>query len=133
MVFEAITNEHAPAMSGDREVHLWSVTVDIPADAQSRSLALLCDRERERARRFVSEAERRRFVVARAALRTLLARYLDTRSEAIHFDAGPFGKPCCRIAGGRPLHFNVSHSGEVALLAFSAAEEVGVDVELVRD
>jgi len=131
MLFAPTDSDHAPPTLGTREVHLWSVDVD--AASLPHLLPLLCDDERDRAQRYVSEMDRARSVVARAALRTLLGRYLQTPPESIEFYYGSHGKPHLRATGDRHLHFNVSHSGGLALLAFCETQEVGVDVERVRD
>ena len=110
----------------EREIHLWPASLD--ADAESLA-PLLSQDERERARRFLFERERRRFIACRGWLRLLLGRYLATEGAALRFGYGPKGKP---YVDGGP-HFNLSHSGGMALLAFCAAEEVGVDLEVVRD
>ena len=60
-------------------------------------------------------------------LRGLLAGYLGTAPEALQFQYGEFRKPALR---GGPW-FNVSHSGSIALYAFSSVGEIGIDVELV--
>ncbi len=50
------------------------------------------------------------------------------------FSYSAAGKPFLQRAdGGSGPHFNVSHSGEMALVAFCADVELGIDVELVRD
>ena len=82
--------------------------------------------ECERARRFRFERDRARYVVGRGLLRVLLGRYLATDPVEIRFAYGPYQKPS--LAGTGP-RFNLSHSGSVALLAFSAGGEVGIDVE----
>jgi 4'-phosphopantetheinyl transferase len=66
----------------------------------------------------------------RNALRRALGRYLDREPAAIELTGGEHGKPA--LAGERPppLRFNLSHSGELALIAVTAEREVGVDVEL---
>jgi 4'-phosphopantetheinyl transferase len=66
---------------------------------------------------------------AKLALRMVLARYLAEDPFAIELREGEHGKP---VLPGRPppLHFNLSHSGGLALVAISAACEVGVDVEV---
>jgi 4'-phosphopantetheinyl transferase len=87
---------------------------------------LLSADERERADRFYFERDRRRYVVGRALLRKLLARYTAVGADELAFDYGQFGKPSL----GAGPSFNLSHSGEVALYAFAAAGELGVDVEV---
>jgi 4'-phosphopantetheinyl transferase len=102
---------------------------------------LLCERERERAERIVDARRRALWVRSRGALRALLARYLDRDPRALRFALGPHGKPRLqdREAGrgvrgeGSDLRFNLSHSGELMLVAVTAGREVGVDVERARE
>src|SRR5205823_2000983 len=49
------------------------------------------------------------------------------------FQYGPQGKPGLENPLFPGLHFNVSHSGDRALLAFAIGREVGIDVEYVRE
>lgn len=64
-------------------------------------------------------------------LRQVLATYLGGDPEQIQLERGEHGKP--RLAEtDRRLEFNLSHSGELALVAVSAELEVGIDVEWVR-
>jgi 4'-phosphopantetheinyl transferase len=68
---------------------------------------------------------------ARAALRGLLGDYLGT-AEPPALTVGSEGKPRLAEAPER-LSFNLSHSGEVALVAVTVgAVPVGVDVERLR-
>ncbi len=77
------------------------------------------------------ELDPRRPRASRQELREVLARYLDERAEAIELNEDERGKP--RLAQGRPpLHFNLSHSGALVLVAVSRDREVGVDVERVK-
>ncbi|MEA2448632.1 MAG: 4-phosphopantetheinyl transferase [Thermoleophilaceae bacterium] len=69
-----------------------------------------------------------RWLVARAGLRLLLARYLGGDPAALRFDER--AKP--RLDPPSPLRFNLSHSGDVGLVAVATEREVGVDVEEVR-
>ncbi|QEH34713.1 4'-phosphopantetheinyl transferase psf-1 [Aquisphaera giovannonii] len=98
--------------------------------------AILDDVERARALRFVRGRDRRRFAVCRAALRRILGALLEVPPGAVEFAAGTGGKPV--LAAGidrmpeRPLHFNVSHSGELALIAACRGRELGVDIEQER-
>ena len=93
--------------------------------------ALLDDEERARATRFVRPSDRRRFVLAHAALRLVLARCLDTDPTAVRYEHGHHGKP--RLRPGLPsLEFNLSHSGDLVVLAVARDRSVGVDVEQMR-
>jgi 4'-phosphopantetheinyl transferase len=84
--------------------------------------------ERERAERFARGDLGRRWAAARWALRTVLGTSLGEDPAAVRIQIATGGKP--RLAGAGP-RFNLSHSGEVALIALSPEVEVGVDVERV--
>jgi 4'-phosphopantetheinyl transferase len=62
------------------------------------------------------------------ALRLVLARYLGEAPEAIALRRGERGKPRLARAPER-LAFNLSHSGELSLVAVTRGREVGVDLE----
>lgn len=70
----------------------------------------------------------RRRAAANDALRQILAVHLPEGAE-VELVQGEHGKP--RLARGG-LEFNLSHSGEIALVAVSAEHPVGVDIEEVR-
>jgi 4'-phosphopantetheinyl transferase len=76
-----------------------------------------------------SADKRERRDQADQAMRTLLGRQLGQRPEQLRLDTAASGKPYL-VGGG--LQFNLSHSGEVACVATSAAVPVGVDVERIR-
>lgn len=117
----------------DAEVHVWAAPLDPPAESVRRYASLLAPDERARAERFRFERDRRRFSVARGVLRVLLGRYLETDPRRVAFRYQSHGKPALEEGlAGRGPHFNVSHSGEMALYAFARSRELGVDVEEVR-
>lgn len=99
-----------------------------------RSLrARLSDAERQRAGRFRFERDRRRFIVARARLRELLAARLGVRPEAVELVYGKNGKPgLAQRYADSGWRFNVSHCDDVAVYAFSRSSDVGIDVEAIR-
>lgn len=113
------------------EVHVWRVTpLTRPAGEVAALRPLLSEDEAARADRFRFEHHRGHFVVARAALRRILGRYLGQPARLLRFGYNEYGKPTLPHP---PLRFNLSHAGEVALLAVTSGREVGVDVEAVRD
>jgi 4'-phosphopantetheinyl transferase len=118
----------APVLPLD-EVHVWRAALDQPNERVRRLLGTLSADERARADKFYFERHRRPFIVSRGFLRAILGRYLDREPESLVFTYGPQGKPAL---GETDLHFNLSHSGDCALLALTRGREIGVDVERVR-
>ena len=112
-------------------VHVWAVPLDAGwADDES---PLSAD-ERRRAELFRRPEARRRFVAARVGLRVILGRYLGRGPADVPIDLEPAGKPRLAAAGvgESTLEFNLSHSGELALVAVADGGAVGVDVERLR-
>lgn len=111
-------------------VHAWLLRLDLPAVALDALGPFLSDDELRRADRFRGDDLRRRFVAAHGQLRSVLAGYLGTEPAAVRFGQRPMGKPF--LEGGGGLRFNLSHSGERALVAVAWRREVGIDIEEVR-
>src|SRR6266700_198957 len=74
-------------------VHIWQASLDPPAASVTQLEQLLADDERARAARFRFERDRRRFIVARGILRSLLARYTNCPGAHIVFSYSTKGKP----------------------------------------
>jgi 4'-phosphopantetheinyl transferase len=121
-----------PASLSTDEAHVWAVSLQ-RGGRETEMWAMLSPEERGRAERFRVDLPRRQFTVARAALRTLLSRYLRFPATEIILTEDANGKPrLARQRGSTPLHFNVAHSNELALVAVAHRCEVGVDVERLR-
>jgi 4'-phosphopantetheinyl transferase len=112
---------------GAGTVELRAVALAIPDAEVAEARALLSTDERERADRFVFARDARRYTVCRAALRSALAEHVGADPREIAFEYSPYGKP--RLTGSRGLSFNVSHSGDLGVIALAAGRELGVDVE----
>jgi 4'-phosphopantetheinyl transferase len=122
-----------PLGLSDDEAHIWAVRIDETQAPADKWLASLSQDERRRAEQFQLEAPRRRFLIARAALRRLLGTYLDMPAAEITLTYGPRGKP---LLGGTnaagSLQFNVAHTHDLALVAVTRGCGVGVDIERLR-
>ena len=106
---------------------MWLVALD-----DARSDGPLDASERERAARFVRAEDRRRWAVARAALRQAAGRLPRHGAGGAAVRGGPQRQAVPRRAAAAGLRFNLSHSGDTALIAVARDREVGVDVELPR-
>ena len=99
-------------------------------DTEAADLALLSADERARTGRFRFKRDARRWAVCRALLRRSLGAALGEAPETLSFVLSPYGKP---YLPGCPLRFSVSHTENMALLAWAWNREVGVDIERRRD
>jgi len=117
----------------DDEVQLWRVDLEALRGGESRWKLLLSPDELRRASRFHSARDRQHFIAARAILRTILAAYLESEPASLCFSYSKREKPSLGPPHNESgISFNISHSGGVALLAFSRRREIGVDVEQIR-
>jgi 4'-phosphopantetheinyl transferase len=113
---------------------VWHLSVGSVAPMRDRFLGLLAPDERARAERFHFEVDRTRYITTRGVLRELLGHYIGRDAAQVVFAYNEHGKPVCAPSTGMAdVTFNVSHSGDVALLAFARGVLVGVDVEVVRE
>jgi len=113
-----------------REIHVWKV--DLSQRAVPDANAVLSFDELERASRFHFERDRQHFMIAHSALRIILARYLNLPPATLTFGQTEYGKPFLTNLEADGLLFNLSHSGDVAVIVVAREREVGVDVEFMR-
>jgi 4'-phosphopantetheinyl transferase len=119
------------------EIHVWRVPLSsdaLPSAIEGCRLLLSID-EQVRAERFRTEPLRTAFVLCHGAVRRILAKYAGVAPVALEFDLEPHGKPVLRprsmTAARKPLHFNLSHTADLAIVGVSV-EPIGIDVERVR-
>lgn len=93
----------------------------------SQAMSFLAGPERARAQRFRFQKDHDRFVRARGLLRKTLADHLDIAPKSVEFATTGNGKP---VLVDQTPHFNLSHSGDLAVIALSYDHPVGVDLEV---
>lgn len=122
-----------PAPLQPAAIHIWHVELDQPDSLLEEFSRTLAADELARAARFHFDGDRRHFVAARGFLRAVLGSYLRLSPSDVQFTYGEHGKPrLADSAQDRQLTFNLSHSGNVAMLALADGRPVGVDLELMR-
>jgi 4'-phosphopantetheinyl transferase len=113
------------------DIHVWQASLVQPASLLQGLEQVLSPDERGRVSRFRRDIIRHRFIVARGVLRHILGRYVSRPPQKIVFQYAEYGKPEL----GPPdmtLQFNVSHSHDLALYAFTRNHSIGVDIEYVN-
>lgn len=114
----------------EAEVHIWLAHLTVSPPRIKQYYPLLSREEKERSERFVHFIHRKRFIASHGFMRTALATYLPCNAEDLVFKKAEKGKPV--LVSQKPsesLHFNLSHSHNLALLAISKNKAVGIDVE----
>lgn len=115
----------------DGDLHLWRFRTDISALTADTLRQSLSADECVRADRFINPLHQLRFVAARWGLRRILGRYLQCSPVTIRFAYSQLGKPSLDPGHRSGINFNLSHSGDQAVLAVTSGPDVGVDIEEV--
>lgn len=123
--------------SSASDIDVWLTRYDTIDDEDSldRMRQLLDEEERAHEHVFYFADDRKRYLVTRAMVRTVLSRYVPLPPDAWIFTKNAYGRPA--IADdivdawpeARGLAFNLSHTRGLIALAVSRDREVGVDVE----
>jgi 4'-phosphopantetheinyl transferase len=108
---------------GSAEVVAVVLALDVDDERFAKLHATLAPREGERFRSYKDPLHGRRWATGRGLLREVLGAVLGVAPREVAFRYAPHGKPF--VPG---MSFNLSHSGELALLALAHCE-VGADIE----
>lgn len=110
------------------EVHIWTASTDWTPEQLLQGYQILSPREREKADRYLVEHARRQHIASHVVLRQILSQYQNCFPDAIQFSYAQHGKPSLEPATG--VEFNLSHSGQRAVIAVTRGQPLGVDIEL---
>ena len=115
-------------------IQLWHADVcQLSTSFYQRLLDSLSADENERAASFKFEEDQSVFVIARGILRHLLAAYLKQSHSDIDFTYNMYGKPHLKLlTQDNPIYFNLSHSNDMIVYAFSLKKFIGVDIEYMK-
>jgi len=116
----------------NNSIDVWKVSSDLNPMPVDSFKSILTGDEIGRANRFYLQKDRNRFITSRAALRTILGKYLNLAPEAVEFESGLNKKPFIKNGNQNNLQYNLSHSGDAILLAV-ADSPIGADVEFINN
>ena len=116
------------------EVHVWFA---VPEELRRESLreleSWLSPDEQLRCSRFQQMADRRRNLVGRALIRSVLSSYLQTDPKSLRFVENEFGRPELEPSAAYPrLRFNLSKTSGMVACCVARNHEVGLDIEDLR-
>jgi 4'-phosphopantetheinyl transferase len=127
-----ISSPKCPVL-GMGDIHVWLINLVIGAINQEKLKSFLSADEKLRTDRFHFDHDRIRYVAARGAMRAILSTYVGVPSDQLEFRYGKQGKPNFEPdSAGKFLSFNLSHSGDLAIMAVGRNRNIGIDVERIR-
>jgi 4'-phosphopantetheinyl transferase len=121
-----ITTKDTPALQNS-EIHVWRILVTDFIPQLNQYWQLLNTTEQQQAKKFIQIKHQNRFIIIHGILRRIISNYLNINPHNINFTNNEFGKPS--LSFHESLNFNISHSNDVALLAFTKNNTIGIDVE----
>lgn len=113
---------------------VWKIHIPVHLSNLESFYEMLSVDERERADRFLFPEDRQRFVVSHFALRDILATCFQIAGDSIKYSYNKYGKPSVEnTCFSRGVSFNLSHSGDYALVVIGASPFLGVDIEQINE
>lgn len=116
------------------QAHVWRI--DLRTLGQDLNLYedVLSEVEFSKAQKFYFQADRIRYACTRATTRRILGKYLHIAPGNLVFGYNQYGKPHLDdMKLERNLDFNISHAGNISLLAVVKDRRIGVDLEKVHN
>jgi 4'-phosphopantetheinyl transferase len=115
------------------EVHIWRLYINSEFSNIQYLKGILSNEERTKAEGFYFKIDQWRYIIVRAILRIILAKYLCLEPEQIRFNYGTHDKPALSdVLKTHRVNFNLSHSQNIALYVIVCDREVGIDIENIR-
>ena len=114
----------------DDALHVWRASLPLAPQRLQALRQTLSPDEIERAERFRFPVHREHFIAARGQLRAIVSRYLGIEPAQIPFRYSDHRKPS--LAVDTNIQFNLSHSRDLVLYAFTRNRELGVDIEWIN-
>lgn len=112
-------------------VTVLRIAFNFDASLDHEAFLALADDERARAARFLRPADGIRYAATRVALRQAIGVSLSVEPASLCFTYDDVGRPAV-IDAPTGFDFNVSHSGDFAMIAWSRTRRVGIDIESKR-
>lgn len=113
------------------DIQIWSISLDAEKKLRSACLNALGESGRERISFFKFKQIQENYIISQGGLRLLLAYYLGIHPEELQVGRLSKGKPYS--IDNERLKFNMSNSGRRVVYAFNLDDEIGIDLERIRE
>ena len=117
---------------GANEIHVWEFNIEVYQKLSVHYFEYLSEEEAKRVERLRKINDKKQYVIGHIFLRILLSEYLKIPIRQISLFRDAHGKIKLEGNGGN-ISFNLSHSDEMVVLAFSQYKDLGVDIERINN
>jgi 4'-phosphopantetheinyl transferase len=115
----------------DNEIHIWIISINNYKNNYDY-YSLLSKQDRLIANGFLNEKVKKKYIYFHFALKNILSFYLKCSMKKIKFFHNKFQKPFL-LRNSSAIEFNFAHSHNVAILALSKDNSLGVDIEKIKN
>ena len=116
----------------ENDVHIWHTSLNYNNENLDILNSTLSEDEIYKANRFRFNQDRERYIKTRGFLRVMLGKYLNKEPKELDFTYNKYGKPSLPETRENRIEFNLSHSSNVIIYAFTKTRKLGIDVERIR-
>ena len=121
-----------PICSG--EIHLFCISMKQPNSRIQELSRTLSNNEARKKDRLHFAKDRDRYIIRHGALRETLGVYLNKPASDVDIEYTKYGKPIIvETSASSSLQFNLTSSKELALIAVTCMNQIGVDIEYIID
>jgi 4'-phosphopantetheinyl transferase len=114
----------------ENKVIIWLLDLNKTVFDLAWLVSLLSDSELKKSQKLVFDKDKKRYIVSHGILRILLGKYIGLPPGFVEYRFNRYGKPELNVdINPEKIKFNLSHSHEKILFAFSRGRELGVDIE----
>ncbi|MGL4697498.1 4'-phosphopantetheinyl transferase family protein [Enterococcus larvae] len=118
------------AQLNQHEIHVWTVSWKNIQQWVGEKWELLSEEERLLLKKYRFKEDCMRSATGKILSKYLCRQYLNLYENDLIFNVEKYGKPVLVLTEGRSnLEYNVSHSGDFVVLAFTKAGKIGIDIE----
>lgn len=115
-------------------IHFWSANLEQPEFIIQKYYSILPASEKRLLDRYKVKKIRDQQVISTGILCLLLAGYLESEPQNLNFQYNKFGKPFITDSqNSMNICFNISHSNNYATYGFVKNDNIGIDIEQIRE
>lgn len=111
------------------EAHVWVIKWKSIKDLIEKEKNCISNSEAKDIQLLRKYEDKMRGLTGKVVVRILIEHYLKIKKEKILIEKTIYGKPYIVSNSKENLNYNISHSGEYIVLAFTFKKHIGIDVE----